>query len=105
MPASEPAEAQLARIAALRADLAASGVELEAELERAGASRRARSGGSRLSRRLPGCRRRPAAAAPPARRRVGRGAGLCCAAVTNEVVSVWLQELVHRRSSSPGCLE
>ena len=37
LPASEPLQEQLARIAALRSDLAASGAELEAELERAGA--------------------------------------------------------------------
>ena len=37
LPASEPLQEQLARIVALRTDLAASGAELEAELERAGA--------------------------------------------------------------------
>lgn len=36
LPASQQPEAQLARIAALRADLEASGAELDAELQRAG---------------------------------------------------------------------
>ena len=68
LPASEPLHEQLARIAALRSDLAATGAELEAELERAGArprgaTPRLQSAHARLARDS----RRPATAAPTVR--------------------------------------